>query len=192
MLGVAVLMGGAGARSVPRSLASRLERRYRLHAERIRADADREAFDELVQRTAPRLALAAARAGVGHIVYPSIVGIDDHPFPYYRAKLAAERATEPARAHGGYSSRRGMAQRQGGVRQHSTPAGGRRARSLYAGEGKACLGRDRVDDRQRRLPCRPPGGRRLAGFRPRELPADRRRASGRRAPAWCRCCRPLP
>ncbi|GAA4389380.1 NAD(P)H-binding protein [Tsukamurella soli] len=34
---------------------------------------------------------AAHRAGVGHLVYISIVGIDDVPFGYYRAKLAAER-----------------------------------------------------------------------------------------------------
>lgn len=32
----------------------------------------------------------AARSGVAHVVYPSIVGIDDHAFGYYRAKLAAE------------------------------------------------------------------------------------------------------
>ena len=31
-------------------------------------------------------------AGVDRIVFVSIVGIDDIPFPYYRAKLAAERA----------------------------------------------------------------------------------------------------
>ena len=35
---------------------------------------------------------AAAAAGVGHLVFISIVGIDEIPFPYYRAKLAAERA----------------------------------------------------------------------------------------------------
>ena len=35
---------------------------------------------------------AAASAGVAHLVFISIVGIDDIPFPYYRQKLAAERA----------------------------------------------------------------------------------------------------
>ena len=35
---------------------------------------------------------AAASEGVRHIVYMSIVGIDDHPFPYYRAKVGVERA----------------------------------------------------------------------------------------------------
>jgi len=34
---------------------------------------------------------AAARAGVGHLVFISIVGIDEIPFAYFRAKLAAER-----------------------------------------------------------------------------------------------------
>ena len=34
---------------------------------------------------------AAVAAGVGHLVFISIVGIDDIPFPYYRGKLAAER-----------------------------------------------------------------------------------------------------
>ncbi len=38
-----------------------------------------------------RLLDQAARAGVGHLVYISIVGIDRIPFPYYRAKLEAER-----------------------------------------------------------------------------------------------------
>lgn len=34
---------------------------------------------------------AAYRAGVAHLVFISIVGIDDVPLPYYRDKLAAER-----------------------------------------------------------------------------------------------------
>ncbi len=37
-----------------------------------------------------RLLQAAARAGVSHFVYISIVGVDRNPFPYYRAKLEAE------------------------------------------------------------------------------------------------------
>jgi uncharacterized protein YbjT (DUF2867 family) len=41
-------------------------------------------------RAAGRLVSAAARAGVRHIVFISIVGIDRVPFAYYRAKLAAE------------------------------------------------------------------------------------------------------
>ncbi len=40
------------------------------------------------------LAAAARRAGVGHIVHISIVGIDRIPLPYYRTKLRAERALE--------------------------------------------------------------------------------------------------
>ena len=39
-----------------------------------------------------RLAAAARDAGVRHLVYVSIVGIDRIPFPYYARKLAAERA----------------------------------------------------------------------------------------------------
>jgi uncharacterized protein YbjT (DUF2867 family) len=38
-----------------------------------------------------RLLEAAAAAGVGHVVYVSIVGIDEIPHRYYRQKLAAER-----------------------------------------------------------------------------------------------------
>ncbi|MEV7601619.1 NAD(P)H-binding protein [Kitasatospora sp. NPDC089797] len=38
-----------------------------------------------------RLAAEARRAGVGHLVYVSIVGIDRVPLGYYRAKLACER-----------------------------------------------------------------------------------------------------
>ncbi len=35
-----------------------------------------------------------------HLIYPSIVGIDDHPLPYYRAKAAAEqRIIESGLAH---------------------------------------------------------------------------------------------
>ena len=41
-----------------------------------------------------RLLQAAARAGVSHAVYISIVGVDRNPFPYYRAKLNAERVVE--------------------------------------------------------------------------------------------------
>lgn len=37
-----------------------------------------------------RLVVAAGRAGVRHIVYISIVGVDRVPIPYYRHKLAAE------------------------------------------------------------------------------------------------------
>jgi uncharacterized protein YbjT (DUF2867 family) len=37
-----------------------------------------------------RLAQAAARAGAGHLVYISIVGVDAIPWPYFRKKLAAE------------------------------------------------------------------------------------------------------
>ena len=39
-----------------------------------------------------RLAAAARAAGVAHLVYVSIVGVDRIPFPYYLRKLAAERA----------------------------------------------------------------------------------------------------
>jgi uncharacterized protein YbjT (DUF2867 family) len=38
-----------------------------------------------------RLANAARAAGTPHLVYVSIVGVDEIPFGYYRAKLAAER-----------------------------------------------------------------------------------------------------
>lgn len=38
-----------------------------------------------------RLAAAARRAGVPHLVYVSIVGIETIPLPYYRSKLEAER-----------------------------------------------------------------------------------------------------
>ncbi|GAB1688346.1 NAD(P)H-binding protein [Krasilnikovia sp. M28-CT-15] len=38
-----------------------------------------------------RLVTAARAAGVGHLLYVSIVGVDRVPVPYYRAKLAAER-----------------------------------------------------------------------------------------------------
>lgn len=42
-----------------------------------------------------RLLQAAARAGVGHVVFVSIVGIDRaRSYPYYRAKLDAERIVE--------------------------------------------------------------------------------------------------
>jgi uncharacterized protein YbjT (DUF2867 family) len=41
-----------------------------------------------------RLATAAQRAGVRHLVYVSIVGIDRIPFGYYRNKLAAEKVLQ--------------------------------------------------------------------------------------------------
>ncbi|MFE9689861.1 SDR family oxidoreductase [Micromonospora sp. NPDC005806] len=40
-----------------------------------------------------RLVVAAGHAGVGHLVYVSIVGVDRVPFGYYRHKLAAEQVT---------------------------------------------------------------------------------------------------
>lgn len=41
-----------------------------------------------------RLWEAAKEAGVGHVIYVSIVGIDDHPSVYYRAKRAVEAQLE--------------------------------------------------------------------------------------------------
>ncbi|MFI7246235.1 SDR family oxidoreductase [Streptomyces qinglanensis] len=41
-----------------------------------------------------RLVEAAREAGVHHLVYISIVGVDRIPFPYYKAKFAAERLLE--------------------------------------------------------------------------------------------------
>lgn len=41
-----------------------------------------------------RLLDAARRTGVSHVLYVSIVGVDRHPFPYYRAKHEAERLVE--------------------------------------------------------------------------------------------------
>lgn len=38
-----------------------------------------------------RLLDCARRAGVRHFLYPSIIGVDLVPYPYYRQKLAAER-----------------------------------------------------------------------------------------------------
>lgn len=43
---------------------------------------------------AERLIAAARRAGVGHLVYISIVGVDRVPLGYYRTKLAVERRIE--------------------------------------------------------------------------------------------------
>jgi uncharacterized protein YbjT (DUF2867 family) len=40
------------------------------------------------------LITAARQAGVGHIIYVSIVGIDRIPLPYYKTKLRVERALE--------------------------------------------------------------------------------------------------
>jgi uncharacterized protein YbjT (DUF2867 family) len=40
------------------------------------------------------LTSAARRAGVGHLVHVSIVGIESIPLPYYRTKLRAEQALE--------------------------------------------------------------------------------------------------
>ncbi|MDQ0603344.1 uncharacterized protein YbjT (DUF2867 family) [Streptomyces canus] len=46
------------------------------------------------EKAAANLIAAARRAGVGHLVYISIVGIDQVPFPYYRIKLAVEKQVE--------------------------------------------------------------------------------------------------
>lgn len=41
-----------------------------------------------------RLAEAARAAGAGHLVFISIVGVDRHPYAYYRRKYEAERVVE--------------------------------------------------------------------------------------------------
>ncbi|SOD88111.1 SDR family oxidoreductase [Streptomyces sp. Ag109_G2-15] len=46
------------------------------------------------EQAADHLIAAARRAGVGHLVYISIVGVDRVPFGYYRSKLAVERRIE--------------------------------------------------------------------------------------------------
>ncbi|MCX5058559.1 MULTISPECIES: SDR family oxidoreductase [unclassified Streptomyces] len=46
------------------------------------------------EKAAGNLVAAARRAGVGHLVYISIVGVDAVPFPYYRTKLAVEKLIE--------------------------------------------------------------------------------------------------
>ncbi|GHH92501.1 SDR family oxidoreductase [Streptomyces capillispiralis] len=46
------------------------------------------------EKAARNLIAAARRAGVSHLVYISIVGVDRVPFGYYRSKLAVERMAE--------------------------------------------------------------------------------------------------
>lgn len=46
------------------------------------------------EKAAENLIAAARRAGVRHLVYISIVGVDRVPFGYYRSKLAVERLVE--------------------------------------------------------------------------------------------------
>lgn len=46
------------------------------------------------ERAAGHLIAAARRAGVRHLVYISIVGVDRVPYGYYRAKLAVEKLVE--------------------------------------------------------------------------------------------------
>ncbi|MEV6835953.1 NAD(P)H-binding protein [Streptomyces sp. NPDC051133] len=46
------------------------------------------------EKAAGNLIAAARRAGVGHLVYISIVGVDRVPLGYYRSKLAVERMIE--------------------------------------------------------------------------------------------------
>lgn len=46
------------------------------------------------ERAAAHLIEAARKAGVGHLVYISIVGVDRVPFGYYKSKLAVEKLVE--------------------------------------------------------------------------------------------------
>ncbi|PPS84622.1 SDR family oxidoreductase [Streptomyces sp. MH60] len=46
------------------------------------------------ERSAANLIVAARRAGVAHLVYISIVGVDRVPLGYYRTKLAVEKLVE--------------------------------------------------------------------------------------------------
>lgn len=56
--------------------------------------ADTQAIDVAGTR---RLTVAAAEAGVTHLVYVSIVGVDAIPYSYYRAKFAAEQVVATGR-----------------------------------------------------------------------------------------------
>ena len=56
----------------------------------VQAANSTRAADQVLVKGSRRLVEAASRAGVGHIVNVSIVGIDDVPIGYYRAKLAQE------------------------------------------------------------------------------------------------------
>jgi uncharacterized protein YbjT (DUF2867 family) len=56
----------------------------------IHAASDPRRSEEVDVRGTRRLIDAARTAGVGHVVYISIVGVDVIPYPYYRRKLAAE------------------------------------------------------------------------------------------------------
>lgn len=57
------------------------------------ATARRRRYDVDVTGTA-NVVEAARRAGVAHLLFMSMVGVDRNPFPYYRAKLAAESAVQ--------------------------------------------------------------------------------------------------
>lgn len=48
-------------------------------------------FQRVEYLGAQRLLELATERGIGHFAYISIVGIDDHPFPYYQGKLRTER-----------------------------------------------------------------------------------------------------
>ncbi|MFF2274616.1 SDR family oxidoreductase [Agromyces sp. NPDC058126] len=55
---------------------------------------DRETAERFFTTSSLTLLAAEARAGVGHHVLLSIVGIDEVPYAYYEAKLAQERVVE--------------------------------------------------------------------------------------------------
>ncbi|MEV1064781.1 SDR family oxidoreductase [Streptomyces sp. NPDC050263] len=46
------------------------------------------------EQAAAHLIAAAQKAGVGHLLYISIIGVDRVPLPYYRTKLAVEQLVE--------------------------------------------------------------------------------------------------
>lgn len=56
----------------------------------VHAASDPRRADAVDVNGTQRLVEAARAAGVGHLIYVSIVGIDQIPFGYYRRKLAAE------------------------------------------------------------------------------------------------------
>lgn len=68
----------------PTPLLDRTQVVVHLASDPVKPKRDFEAVERLVG--------ACARAGVDHLVFISIVGIDEHPLPYYRAKLACEEA----------------------------------------------------------------------------------------------------
>lgn len=123
-----------------------------------------------------RLIHAARATGSPHLVFISIVGIDDHPMPYYRMKRAAEEETRPG------DSRTSADRRCSGSTTWRAPTSTPPVSGVVSSSYRCPAGPHGRSARGSTCVQRPPSAR-SRGSVPSRTPVDRRRALQQRHPS---------